>query len=57
MIAAQETEELFLDYKRSADNGSGIRLHDADKRNLSKAISGLWELRRRRDCLGSGLPK
>jgi hypothetical protein len=34
------TEELFLDYKRSADNGAGASLHNTDRRNLAKAISG-----------------
>jgi hypothetical protein len=39
-IAQPVTEELFLDYKRSADNGQGRTLHDIDKNNLAKAISG-----------------
>ena len=34
------TEELFLDYKRSSDDGSGSSLHNKDRANLSKAISG-----------------
>jgi hypothetical protein len=34
------TEELFLDYKRSADDGSGTALHNRDKANLARAISG-----------------
>ena len=34
------TEELFLDYKRSANAGTGHKLHDIDRHNLSKAISG-----------------
>ena len=34
------TEELFLDYKRSADNGVGTTLHNRDRSNLAKAISG-----------------
>lgn len=34
------TEELFLDYKRSADNGTGTVLHNRDRSNLAKAISG-----------------
>lgn len=40
MIANAESEELFLDYKRSADNGAGARLAPEDKRSLAKAISG-----------------
>ncbi|MBA56741.1 MAG: hypothetical protein CMK89_19985 [Pseudomonadales bacterium] len=34
------SEELFLDFKRSADNGSGAKLHNKDRENLSKCISG-----------------
>jgi hypothetical protein len=33
-------EELFLDFKRSADSGAGRRFHDDDRQNLAKAISG-----------------
>lgn len=33
------TEELFLDYKRSADGGAGGALHNNDRSNLAKAIS------------------
>lgn len=39
-IAEPVTEELFLDYKRSADNGTGGKLHQNDRSNLAKAISG-----------------
>jgi len=39
-IAQPVTEELFLDYKRSADDGIGAALHNTDRRNLAKAISG-----------------
>ena len=39
-IAQPVTEELFLDYKRSADNGAGTALHNGDRSNLAKAISG-----------------
>jgi hypothetical protein len=34
------TEELFLDYKRSADAGAGATLHNADRSSLARAISG-----------------
>ena len=34
------SEELFLDFKRSANNGSGTSLHNKDRENLAKAISG-----------------
>ena len=39
-IDTQQSEELFLDFKRSADNGSGNKLHNNDRQNLAKAISG-----------------
>lgn len=39
-IIARKSEELFLDFKRSADSGNGQRLHDNDRKNLAKAISG-----------------
>ena len=40
LILDRQSEELFLDFKRSADNGSGSKLHDNDRANLAKAISG-----------------
>ena len=40
LIVARKAEELFLDFKRSGDNGAGARLHDSDSKNFSKAISG-----------------
>lgn len=40
MIADRQSEELFLDFKRSADNGAGGKLHQGDRQNLSKALSG-----------------
>lgn len=39
-IADRASEELFLDFKRSADNGGGIKLHNNDRKNLSKCVSG-----------------
>jgi len=39
-ILIRQSEELFLDFKRSADDGKGKRLHDRDLNNLAKAISG-----------------
>ena len=39
-ILSQKAEELFLDFKRSSDNGSGNRLNQIDRNNLAKAISG-----------------
>ncbi len=40
LIADRAAEELFLDFKRSADDGKGRKLHDNDRANLAKAISG-----------------
>jgi hypothetical protein len=39
-ILTRKSEELFLDFKRSADDGLGKVFHDNDRNNLSKAISG-----------------
>jgi len=39
-IFDRKSEELFLDFKRSADHGNGKRLHENDRKNLSKAVSG-----------------
>lgn len=39
-IRDRASEELFLDFKRSADNGGGTTLHARDRANLAKAISG-----------------
>lgn len=39
-IEDRKSEELFLDFKRSSDNGGGRKLSDTDRNNLSKAISG-----------------
>ncbi|MGL1935827.1 MAG: ATP-binding protein [Fibrobacterales bacterium] len=40
MIEDEVSEELYLDYKRSADNGGNKHIHKTDRGNLSKAISG-----------------
>lgn len=40
MIDDRQAEELFLDFKRSADQGTGTKLHQNDRNNLAKAISG-----------------
>jgi hypothetical protein len=34
-ISEQRSEELFLDFKRSADNGAGDKLHQDDRTNLA----------------------
>ncbi|MEM4271089.1 MAG: ATP-binding protein [Candidatus Pacearchaeota archaeon] len=39
-IAFRKAEELFLDFKRSADDGKNGYLHQDDRKNLAKAISG-----------------
>lgn len=39
-IADRESEQLFLDFKRSTDGGRSGRLDDKDRANLAKAISG-----------------
>ncbi|EKE06456.1 MAG: hypothetical protein ACD_19C00008G0002 [uncultured bacterium] len=39
-ITDRQREELFLDFKRSSDNGSGKKLSNEDRKNLSKAITG-----------------
>lgn len=40
LITTRKSEELFLDFKRSSDNGAGDRLSQTDRNNLSRAISG-----------------
>ncbi len=40
LIVSRKSEELFLDFKRSSDNGAGYRLSDQDRNNLARAISG-----------------
>ncbi len=39
-IETAKAEELFLDFKRSADNGDSKKLHDSDRAHLARAISG-----------------
>jgi len=40
LLLTRKSEELFLDFKRSSDQGNGRRLSDNDRNNLAKAISG-----------------
>jgi Putative DNA-binding domain len=40
LIADRTSEELFLDFKASPDNGSGNKLAHPDREKLAKAISG-----------------
>jgi hypothetical protein len=39
-LADRQVEELYLDFKRSADSGNGSRLNQIDRNNFAKAISG-----------------
>lgn len=39
-ILTRKSEELFLDFKRSAGHGSGSKLNEIDREHLAKAISG-----------------
>jgi hypothetical protein len=39
-ILSRTSEELFLDFKRSSDKGTGPVLSQIDRNNLAKAISG-----------------
>jgi hypothetical protein len=66
LIADFRSENLWLDFKRSADDGKGAKLHVSDRENLAKAISGfgnseggvlLWGVDCRRDPkTGADLP-
>ena len=40
LIEERQSEELFLDFKRSSDDGTKKRLSDIDRNNLAKSISG-----------------
>ena len=40
LVDTRASEELFLDFKRSADSGSGRKLHTSDRTNYGKALSG-----------------
>lgn len=40
LIATRKSEEAFLDFKRSTDDGRGIRLDAKDRDNLAKCLSG-----------------
>lgn len=62
LISDREPESLFLDFKRSPDNGAARNLAPEDNKNLSKAISGfanssggviVWGVDCRRDGTGN----
>lgn len=40
LILDRQSEELFLDFKRSSDEGRGTVLSQTDRNNLARAISG-----------------
>lgn len=40
LVSGRQSEELFLEFKRSKDDGQGSKLHDHDRVNLKKAIGG-----------------
>jgi hypothetical protein len=40
LFAERASEELFLEFKRSANDGQSNRLHDHDREHLKKAIGG-----------------
>ena len=48
-ISEAASEELFLDFKRSANNGEGSRIHVNDRNNLARAerLFGGWSVRQR----------
>lgn len=65
-ISDFHSENLWLDFKRSSDSGSGVKLSTSDRENLAKAISGfgnsdggvvVWGVDCRRDPkTGADLP-
>lgn len=66
LILTQQSEELFLDFKRSANNGNSTVLADKDRNHLAKAISGfgnseggvvVWGIECKRGIDGADLPK
>lgn len=65
LIETKKSEELFLDFKRSASSGGDKSLHQYDRNNLAKAISGfgnseggliIWGLECKKGEDGSDLP-
>jgi hypothetical protein len=62
MIRDRESENLFLDFKRSSDDGGGARLSTTDRNNLAKAVAGfanseggvvIWGVDCSRDAAGA----
>jgi hypothetical protein len=65
-ITDRASEELYLDFKRSADEGKGAKLAQKDRDNLAKAISGfgntaggviVWGIDCRTDSGGADVAK
>jgi len=66
LIADFQSENLWIDFKQSSDRGASTRLHQSDRENLAKAISGfansdggviVWGVDCRRDpSSGADLP-
>ena len=54
-INDRQREELYLDFKQSADRGAGSRLHQTDRNNLSESYRRLRKLRGRSNRLGHRL--
>jgi hypothetical protein len=42
LFAAPTSEELFLEFKRSADGGAGAALHASDRTNLTESRLTEW---------------
>lgn len=65
LIITRRTEELFLDFKTSANNGEDKKLHPNDRNTFAEAISGfgnseggviVWGVRCAEDGRGSDTP-
>ena len=65
-ISNRESEELYLDFKRSFNNGSGSKLSNNDRKNFAKAISGfgnseggviVWGVECKKDFDGADVAK
>jgi hypothetical protein len=66
-IADYQSENLWLDFKRSADDAAGVKLNIRDRENLARAISGfgnsdggvvVWGVDCRRDpATGADVPQ
>ena len=52
LIDEQVSEELFIDYKRVTKDGEASRPEQPDRENFGRAVCGLANSKRRRNCLG-----